>query len=285
MEQKSAGVQAALIGLIGAILTSCGGCFGAALSAAVTLYSLEREQQHVALAAPESQQVLSINTGNIFVSRQEAAALDPETYFVDLDRGLAIQRPLPGWNQMEELTLGEQIAEAGGQCLSLCDQRVYRVCYGQPIEIQSDQKTLVNGQPLSEDKLDALERLFGPPPWTAPYYSQVTISVYERPAAEQVRLYKLPDLVLLVTAFSSMRVNRLIAEEGSNFVVLQMSGTYENVRMAGEPATFTLEDWVLLAEAEDAYYAVEIAYTPQSGQSLQVWDDLQTYINSFRIVR
>ncbi len=285
MEQKSATVQAAIIGLIGAILTSCSGCFGAALSAAVTLYSVQREQQQVALAAPEGRQVLSINTGNIFISRQEAAALDPEAYFVDLDRGLAIRRPLSGWSQMEELTIGEQMAEVGGQCLVLCDQPLYRIRYGQPIEIQYDRQTRVNGRPVPEDRLDTLEQLYGSPPWTVPYYSQVTINVFERPVVEEMGFDQLPDLVLLITAASSLRINRLIAEEGSNFVVLQASATYENVQMDGEPATFTLEDWMLLAEAADAYYAVEIAYTPQSGQSLQVWDDLQAYMDSFRVIQ
>jgi hypothetical protein len=285
MERKSAGTQAALIGLLGTLLASCSGCFGAALSAVVAVYAVGREQQHVALAAPESRQVLSINTGDIFISRQEAAALDPETYFVDLDRGLAIRRPASDWNQLEEMTLGEQITELGGQCLSLCDQPVYRIRYGQPIEIQSDRQVLVNGRPISEQRLNILEQLYGPPPWTVPYYSQVIVNVFERSATEQAGLHKLPDLVLLITAFSNMRVNRLIAEEGSDFVVLQTSGTYENVRLAGEPATFTLEDWILLAEAENAYYSVEIAYTPQSGQSLQVWDDLQAYMDSFRVIR
>lgn len=283
--EKSGGVKVALIGLIGTILTACSGCFGAVLSAAVTIYSLEREQQRVALSAPGGEQVLRINTGSIFISRQQAATLDPEVYLVDLTHGLVIRRPLPGWNEIEELTVGEQMAELGGQCFSLCDQRVYRIRYGQPIEIQSDPQTRINGQPLTEERLKVLEQLYGPPPWTSPYYSQVTFNIYGRSAAEQVRLHKLPDLVLLLTAFSSMRVNRLIAEEGSNFAVLQTSGTYENIRVAGEPATFTLEDWVLLAEAEDAYYVVEIAYTPQSGQSLQVWDDLQVYMNSFRVIQ
>jgi hypothetical protein len=282
---RSAGTQAALIGLIGAILTACSGCFGAALSASVALYAVEREQQHVALAAPDSRQVLNISTGDIFISRQEAAALDPEMYYVDLNRGLVLRRPTSGWNQVEEMTVGEQIAELGGQCLNLCDQPVYRIRYGQPIEIQSDRQTLVNGQPLSEQRLNALERLYGPPPWTVPYYSQVIVNVFERAATEQAGLHKLPDLVLLLMAFSNMRVNRLIAEEGSDFVVLQTSGTFANVRMAGEPATFALEDWLLLAEAQDAYYAVEITYTPQSGQSLQVWDDLQAYMDSFRVIR
>ena len=54
--------------------------------------------------------------------------------------------------------------------------------------------------------------------------------------------------------------------------------------MAGETATFTLETWLLITEVEDAYYTVEIAYTPQSGQSVQVWDDLQVYMDSFRVI-
>lgn len=186
---------------------------------------------------------------------------------------------------MEALTIGEQMAEVGGQCLVLCDQPVYRTRYGQPIEIQSDRQTRVNGQSLPEERLDVLEQLYGAPPWTVPYYSQVTINIFERSATAQMGFDSLPDLALLATVASNLRVNRLIAEEGANFAVLQTSGTYENVRIDGEPATFTLEDWILLAEAEDAYYTVEIAYTPQSGQSLQVWDDLQAYMDSFRVIQ
>jgi hypothetical protein len=90
--------------------------------------------------------------------------------------------------------------------------------------------------------------------------------------------------LLLTATFSSARFNRLVAEEGSDFMLLQSSTTYEHVRMAGQMATFTIETWLLLAETEDAYYIVEISFTPQSGQPLQVWADLQTYMDSFRVV-
>lgn len=53
-KQKSSSVRAAVIGLIGTLLTVCGGLTGAGVSAAVTVYRVEREVQQVALAPPGS---------------------------------------------------------------------------------------------------------------------------------------------------------------------------------------------------------------------------------------
>jgi hypothetical protein len=281
---SSSAIRVAVIGLVGTVLTVCGGLAGALVSAGITIYQVEREKQHIALAAPVSEQALNIDTGSITISRQEAAALAPETYFADLDHGFAIHRPLSGWNELEELTVGEQMAESGGQCFGMCDQPVYRIRYGEPIEIQTDRQVLVNGKPVPEERLAIAEQLYGPPPWTQDYYSQVIINVFEKSATEELGVRGLPNLLLLTAAFSSARFNRLAAEEGSDFMLLQSSATYERVRMAGQMATFTIETWLLLAETEDTYYIVEISFTPQSGQSLQVWEDLQTYIDSFRVV-
>jgi hypothetical protein len=282
--KSSAATQAALIGLVGALVTVCGGLGGALVSGAATIYQVERNRQKVALAAPESDQALTIDAGNILISRQQAAALDAERYFVDLDHGIAIRRPLPNWAKLEELTVEEQLAEGGGQCLSFCDQPVYRIRYGTPIEVQSDSQTLINGKPIPDEWLAALEKLYGPPPWTAPYYSQVLVNVFDK-SSEEMHLKGLPDLVLLTIHYSAARVNRLVAEENSDFIIAQSSTTYDRIRMQGQMTSFTLESWVLFAEGEDAYYVVEISFTPQSGQPLQVWEDLQTYMDSFRAVQ
>jgi hypothetical protein len=47
----------------------------------------------------------------------------------------------------------------------------------------------------------------------------------------------------------------------------------------------TIDDWLLFAETDTAFYTVEIRYTPQSGQPIQVWDDLQLYIDQFRVIQ
>ncbi|MBN1813539.1 MAG: hypothetical protein JXA14_17000 [Anaerolineae bacterium] len=283
-QKPSATTRAALIGLVGAVLTVCGGLGGALFSGAATIYRVERSRQKVALAAPEGDQALTVDAGSIFISRQQAAALDADRYFVDLDHGIAIRRPLPDWGELEELTVEEQLAENNAQCFGLCDQPVYRIRYGAPIEIQADSQTLVNGKPIPDEWLAALETLYGPPPWTYLYYSQFLVNVFDK-SAEEMRLKGLPDLVLLTTHFSAARVNRLIAEENSDFIVVQSSAAYDRIRMQGQMTSFTLESWVLFTEGENAYYVVEISFTPQSGQPLQVWEDLQTYMDSFRAVQ
>jgi hypothetical protein len=284
-KKSSAATQAALISLVGVIVTVCGGLGGALLSGAATIYQIERNRKKVALAAPEGDQALTIDAGSIFISRQQAAALDTDQYYVDLDHGIVIRRPLLNWGELEELTVEEQLAESGAQCFGLCDQPVYRIRYGTPIEIQSDRQTLVNGKPIPDDWLAALEKLYGPPPWTAPYYSQVLINVFDKSAEEQMSVKNLPDLVILTTRYSAANVNRLIAEENSNFIVTQSSISYDRIRMEGQTTSFTLESWGLFAEGKDTYYVVEISYTPQSGQPLRVWEDLQIYMDSFRVVQ
>jgi hypothetical protein len=283
-KEKPAAVRAALIGLVGTVVTVCSGLGGALISGAATIYQVERDRQKVALAAPEGDQALTVDAGSIFISRQEAASLDADRYFVDLDHGVAIRRPLPDWGALEELTVGEQLAEGSAQCLALCDQPVYRIRYGTPIEVQADAQTLINGEPLTDEQLAALEGLYGPPPWTTPYYSQVLVNVFDK-SAEGIYLKGLPDLVLLTVHFSAGRVNRLVAEENSDFIITQSSATYDRIRMQGEMTSFTLESWVLFAEGEDAYYVIEISFTPQSGQPLRVWEDLQTYMDTFRAVQ
>ena len=82
-------MRVAVLGLIGTVLTGCGGLAGAVISGAATIYQLEREMRQLAIAGPASGQILDIDATSFFVSRHEAAALDPESYFVDLDTGFA----------------------------------------------------------------------------------------------------------------------------------------------------------------------------------------------------
>jgi hypothetical protein len=283
-QKRPVAIQTALIGLAGSILTVCGGLCGALVTSLVTIYQLERENEQVAVSSSGGGQTLSINTGTIFLSRQEAAALDPETYYIDLEQAFVLHRPLPGWNPMEELTLEEQLAETNVTCVVACDQPVYRIRYGQPIEIESDRATTVNGQPISEELLDLSEQLYGPPPWKVPYYSQMILNIYEKDIAQAIGVNNLPEILLMSTQYQAGDYHRMVAQEDSHFAILQGSSVLGGIRIAGEPASIILDDWLLFAESDEAYYIIEIIYTTQSGQSVQIWDDLQTYINEFRVI-
>ncbi len=282
---KSTVFQTALIGLVGTILTTCGGISGALVTSAVTVYQVQRQNQQVALPASGGGETLSVDTGTIFITRQEAAALDPATYYANLEQGFVLHRPLPGWDDMEEMTVQEQLAEDNVTCLVVCDQPVFRIRYGEPIEIESDRATTVNGHIIPEELLKLNEMIYGPPPWKLPYYSQMILNVFEKSEVQTLGIHTLPDMILLMMRYSAGRINRVIAQADSHFAIVQLSSTYEGIRVSGEPATMTIDNWLLFAEADTAFYTVEIRYTPQSGQPLQVWDDLQLYIDQFRVIQ
>lgn len=284
-EHKSIGLTTALIGLVGTILAACGGISGALVTSAVTVFQVQRQNQQVALPASGGGETLSVDTGSIFITRQKAAALDPATYYVNLDQAFVLHRPLPGWDDMEEMTVQDQLAEDNVTCLVVCDQPVFRIRYGEPIEIESDRQTTVNGHLIPEELLKLNEMLYGPPPWKVPYYSQMILNVFEKSEVQALGIHTLPDMILLMTRYSAGRVNRVIAQVDSHFAIVQLSSTYEGIRVGGEPATMTIDNWLLFAEADTAFYTVEIRYTPQSGQPLQVWDDLQLYIDQFRVIQ
>jgi hypothetical protein len=284
-EHKSTAIQTALIGLIGTVLAACGGIGGALVTSAVTVYQVQRQNQQVALPASQGGEILSVDTGSIFITRQEAAALDPTPYYVNLEQAFILPRPLSGWDALEEMTVKEQLAEENVTCLAVCDQPVFRIRYGEPIEIESDRKTTVNGHLIPEAILNLSENLYGSPPWKLPYYSQMILNVFGKSEVQKLGIRSMPDMILLMTRYSSGRVNRLIAQADSHFAIVQLSSTYEGIRVGGEATKMTIDNWLLFAETGNAFYTVEIRYTPQSGQPLQVWDDLQVYIEQFRVIQ
>jgi hypothetical protein len=283
--EKSTTLRTALIGLIGTLLTVCGGLGGAVITSAVTVYQVQRQNEKIDLPASSGEKTLQVDTGTIFLTRQEAATLDAGKYYVNLEQAFVLPRPLPGWSEMEEMTVKEQLAEQNIDCQVLCDQPVYRIRYGDPIEVESDRNTTINGQLIPADLLDLYERFYGPPPWKFPSYSQVIVNIFAKDQEEALGIHSLPDMMLMVTRYMNSRINRVVATEGSHFALVQTSTTSANIRLNGVAGSLTTDDWMLFSETDTAYYSVEIAYIPQSGQSVEVWDDLQTYINQFRVVR
>ena len=284
-QKRSPAILTALIGLIGSVLTVVGGLCGATVTSITTIYALERQNQHITLSAPAGGQSLSIDTNSILISRQDAAALDPSTYYVDFEYGFVLHRPISGWDALEEMTVEEQLAEENATCQAVCDQPVFRIRYGEPIEIESDQQTFVNRKPIPGDLLELSEQLYGPPPWKSLYYSQMIVNVFEKDAVQALGILNLPDMILLMMRFSNGQVNRMISPEGSQFAIIQGSTTYDGIRLDGNPATMTIDNWLLFAEAKSAFFVVEIKYTVQSGQPLLVWDDLQSYMDYFRVIQ
>jgi hypothetical protein len=102
--QKKPSSQAAIIGLVGTILTVCGGITGALLGGITTIYKIEQKVQNLSIAAPQSNQPLAIDTHQITISSAEVTKLDPSKYLAFPDLGFVIAQPPIGWRQGGQMT-------------------------------------------------------------------------------------------------------------------------------------------------------------------------------------
>lgn len=277
-------IRKALIALLGTIITVCGGLTGAIISAGVTIYKTTREIQQVALSAPDSEQTLHIDTREIAIRTGQAQQLDPQAYYVSIDPGFVLAQPRPGWGPIEKMTYADLFREEGSALSPLIlfyskvgfawdEQPVYRIRYQTPVQVEYQEGSRENGIAVNVEQLQND---------TPMYYSQITILAIDKDVAQG---YTLADIALTWGSFHRGAVNHIIANRDSDYILMQTTWRLENVRVGGRNTDLAIERWALCAEGPRYDYLVEINYVPQADQPAQVWNDLQEYVKSLRIIR
>jgi len=275
-KQKSQAMRAAVIGLIGTLLTACGGLGGAVFSAVVTVYQVERQVQQVEIAPPGSDQPLRVDTRRIAISYEEAVGLDPDDYHVIPEQGFVLAQPREGWTGVEEMTYRDLFVERGSYTGSTWDEQlVCRIRYGELVQVQYRDGSQVNGVPVD---VEAMRLLYGTD--TFQFSNEISVVAVDK----EVAGYTLAGVALDWGAIYRGGANRIVANEGSDYILMQTSWQVEDVRVDGQDGDLSIERWALFAEGPQNYYVVEVVYLPQTGQPKQVWDDLQAYMNSFRVI-
>ncbi len=277
-KQKSSSVRAAVIGLIGTLLTVCGGLTGAGVSAAVTVYRVEREVQQVALAPPGSDQALTVDTQQIAVRYEEAMGLDPDGYHVVPELGFVLARPREGWSGVEEMTYRDLFVERGSWTGSTWDEQpLRRIRYGEPAQVRYCEGSQVNGVPVD---VETMRLSYGTDAFQ--FSNEITVLALDKEVAAG---YTLAGVALDWGSVYRSGANRIVANEGSDYILMQTSWQVRDVQVDGQDGDLSIERWALFAEGPQNYYVVEVVYLPQAGQPVQVWEDLQAYIGSFRVIR
>ena len=281
--QKSS-KRVAIIGLIGTLLTVCGGISGALIGGVTTIYKTEREAQKIALSAPQGDQPLTVDTRQIAINTTDAAGLDPSEYLVLENLGFVMAQPRPGWYQVEQMLYQDLFFEEGTGLSPLIlfytwvknnwdDQPLYRIRNAEPVMIQFIEGSTENG--VQEDTTQ----------WendTLAFYSQMTILALAKDKAQDFTLY---ELALKWGILHQGGVNNIVANRDSQYVVEQVSWALKEVRVDGREANLTLQRWALFAEGPARYFIVEVDYVPAVSQSAPVWDDLQAYLDAFRVIQ
>lgn len=277
-------INKAVIGLIGSAIAACSGLGGAVLSAGLTIYKIEREIEQVSLAAPDSEHTLHIDTRQIAINESQARRLDPDAYYLYTDAGFVLAQPRAGWGPIEEMTYADLFSEEGSALSPLIlfyskvghawdEQPLYRVRHQEPIQVQYVEGSRENGIAIDVAQLHSDK---------AAYYSQITILVVDKSVAQG---YTLPDVALTWGTFHWKAVNHIIANRDSDYILMQTTWRLDDVRVEGEETDLVIERWALCAEGPQYDYLVEVNFVPQADGRSQVWDDLQHYAASFRIIK
>jgi hypothetical protein len=277
--------QVAIIGLIGTVLAVCGGISGALIGGVTTIYKIEREAQQLGIAAPQSDLPLTVDTYQININSSEAARLDPSKYQVFPDLGFITAQPNNGWTDGGNMRFQDLFMEEATNLSPLIlfynwvkedwdDEPVHQFRYSQPVMVQFVQGSTENGIQVDPTMLDAD---------TIAFYSQITtLALSKETAGPDFNLY---GLALAWGGLHQGGVNELIANPNSQYVFEQVSWQLKGVRVAGQTTDLALQRWALFAENSENYYIVEVQFVPSSTQPRQVWDDLQAYLNAFRVIQ
>jgi hypothetical protein len=283
-KKRRSSIQAATIGLIGTVLTVCGGLTGALIGGATTIYKTNQQAQHIAIAAPDSSQPLQVNTRQIAISKTEAAKLDGSKYLVFPELGFVIAQPPSNWKNSGQITYLDLFLEEGKSLSPTIlfssvvqdawnDQPAVQLQYGTPVTVK-----FVDGSKENGIAVDTSKMIYNPVAFT----SQVTILALDKTVAQEN--YTLYGLALGWGSLHAGGVNDLVANPDSQYVFEQVSWKLEHVLVNDQQTDLTLQRWGLFAEGPDRYYIVEVQYVPAEGQPSQVWDDLQAFLNGFRVI-
>ena len=276
--------RVAIIGLIGTILTVCGGLTGALIGGATTIYKVQQETQRLAIAAPLNDQPLQVNTRQIAISSSKVSKLDPNKVSIYQDMGFVIALPLSGWEETNKKTYADLFLEQATNLSPLIlftkwievdwdDQPLREIRYMEPVQIEFLEGSTENGVAVDPAQLD-----FD----TYKFFNQFIILALDKAVAEEN--FTLYELALDWGTLHQGGVNTLVANPDSQYVFEQVSWELKGVRVNDRLADLTLQRWALFAQAPDRDYIIELQYVPAAGQSIQVWDDLQAYLDAFRVI-
>jgi len=282
-KQQESTSRIALIGLVGTLLTVCGGIAGALIGSATAIYKTERAAQRIVAAAPLEDRSLSVDTHQISINPAEAAALDPIEYLSLPELGFVMAQPRKGWGKVEEVLYQDLFYEETFLSPLIMfsewvnydwdEQPVYRIRGKEPVTVQ-----FINGSMENGVKVDVAHLIHD----TVAYYSQVTILA---PAKEKTLSFSLYDLALKWGILHQGGVNNIVANPDSEYVLIQASWELKGVRMNDRTTDLTLQRWALFAEGSERYYIVELDYVPTASDPESIWEDLQAYLDAFRVIQ
>lgn len=113
------------------------------------------------------------------------------------------------------------------------------------------------------------------------FSNELTITIYNK---KNLRYFKpsLPGLFNKFLSTAGLSIDQLVTNEEG--MLAGLSSTLERVKVNDQIKDWTFNRWFLLTENQNAFFLVEIAYSPQSSKSIQIWEELRSLMDSFHVI-
>jgi hypothetical protein len=257
---------------------------------------------------------LSVKTSQLQAEPEKITRLDPDRYFVDSMHGFSFEQPnrqrwskpkllvgLDAILKAKNMLLTSEMSEAMAAGLAmhpmgemLNDVEVLRIISGDSIRVEITDQTSnelidaiiekiqkAEGTTLSESDLATarrqaigFERIS--------FSNEFTVSVYDKAKLKNVPINpSLPNFFMTLASAMGLAFDHLVADENS--ILAGISLTLHQVRLNDQLSDLRIDRWMLVTENAEKYYLVEIAYSPQTTGSIQVWEELRALMDSFHV--
>jgi hypothetical protein len=244
----------------------------------------------VSLTLPHGPTLTIKPVSETVVAQADAQALDPRTYYVDSSLGFAYRKPSgAAWVSSKASSLAEELRIKGVRNLPqinpttpldrmLAAASWVRMSTGPTLRVGFTARStaqvlgqtvpLADGSPgggLTLDFVDAVEvtvfdkTLLGAAPVSFPTFFSAVTSIY-------------PPL------------DKLVADTDKGMILGSTSLHTSGALVNGRTGDLAVDRAFLFADSAHRFYVVEAAYSPQTDESLEVWNAIVQALNSFRVI-
>jgi len=217
------------------------------------------------------------------ISPQKAQGLDPSTHFIDSARGFEFKKLGPEFGTPETLTFKQLLAKKGLPATpgSVDDSplsqlfrhvQVVRFSAGQDLQLRFTPQTRMNvyGKMLPVGSDLALS-----------FANELLVYTFPKNGIGGLR----PNVVQfygLVSQSLQPVIREIAARESS--ILAYGQADFDNLRIDSRTGQLHIDRALLVTESPTAFYGVEIQFSNELSQSADLWRELRTAIESFRVI-
>lgn len=217
-------------------------------------------------------------------------------FYADSDIGFTIHKPLSKEWAIRKPVLQETYEEKGLTEEAIQDLmesvsgditnpnenvHVLALTRGTVQTIRYTEETVVSGRQLELDTLKTLER--GLRSCEERGYDQLSIYAFKRDAMKPG--WGLLDFFLSgAQLYMALGPKRLHVNRDNTAFLIDCSALMQKIKYNGEVGDHIVNNVVLFQENIDYFFQVIIAYIQAADKPTKVWDELRTYLSSFRVL-